>query len=73
MPNGASMWRLAYGSPRVTPRLTIATRIPCLTARNTNRRPDITVRDDPRTSSVRQFSTSAKLRATRYGGTVSPK
>ncbi len=48
-PSRASTIKPAYGSPRVAPWLTIATRMPSLAARSTNRRPDMTVREEPST------------------------
>ncbi len=58
-PSGASRVAAAYASPRVAPWLTITTRAPCLAACRTYRKPDITVSEEPRTTSERPAATIA--------------
>src|SRR5258705_6761190 len=47
-PSGRLTRTAAYGSPRVSPRLTISTGLPAFAAYRTKRKPDMTVRDEPR-------------------------
>jgi hypothetical protein len=60
----------ASESPRVAPRLTIATGIRACRARCTKRSPDITVSDDPSTSRQAESSSRSKHRCTRGPGYV---
>jgi hypothetical protein len=55
----ASIRTSASSSPRVGPRLTITTGMPRLRACRTNRKPDITARDDPATRSAPSSSAAS--------------
>ena len=55
----SSILTVARSSPRVTPRLTMTTGRPALAAYRTKRRPDITVSDEPETSSESARSSAA--------------
>ena len=59
----ASIRTSASSSPRVGPRLTITTGMPRLCACRTKRRPDITVRDEPATSSAPGFGVDHRVSA----------
>ena len=68
-----SILTVASSSPRVGPRLMITTGRPGLALCRTNRSPDITVSDEPSTTSTSAASTSAYACSTRSRGTDSPK
>ena len=69
----ASILSVARSSPRVGPRLMITTGRPALALCRTKRSPDITVSDEPSTTSTSAASTSAYAWSTRSRGTDSPK
>jgi hypothetical protein len=73
LPSGASIFPAASSSPRVAPWLTITTGIPSVAACLTYRSPDMTVSEEPRTTSADDAETSAKHSSTRAFGTFSPK
>ena len=58
-PSGASSRAAASSSPRVAPWFTITTGIPSDEACRTYRSPDMTVNDDPSTTSADDADTSA--------------
>ena len=72
-PSAASTLMSASGSPRVFPRLTIATGICACRARCTNRSPDITDNEEPSTNRHAEPSTSSEHRCTRDRGTFSQR
>ena len=73
LPSGASSLAVARSSPRVAPWFTITTGTPSDEARRTYRSPDITVNDDPSTTSAEEEDTREKHASTRGLGTFSPK
>ena len=73
LPSGASSRAAASSSPRVVPWFTITTGISSDEARRTYRSPDITVNDDPSTTTADEEDTSEKHSSTRGLGTFSPK
>ncbi len=72
-PRGSATRVRASGSPRIGSWSTISTGFPLLVRPGTNRSPDNTVSEEPRTSSEDASPTSSGQCSTRGGGTASPK
>jgi hypothetical protein len=72
-PSGASSLAAARSSPRVVPWFTITTGTPSDEACRTYRSPDITVNDEPSTTTAAEEDTREKHSSTRGLGTFSPK